>query len=163
MRQEQARLQVALKESDKNFRRRAQELPNPGEVTAALESFQLHPYNPSLRTLGFPLGLSGRQVKRIVSVSPELYKIHRVYLAALYLRSLGNAVSTFEAIPQFRFLQKIKNGNWFDLAIIAQGSQFDLLISNDEDQRAICNFLHSKSMVKSKAITLRDFLSGSES
>lgn len=158
MRTEQFRRQAELKKSDRRFRERAQELPNPEALTDALVNFQLHPYDRHVKMFGFPLGLSGQQIKKMIIASSGPYKIHRAYIAALYLRSLGNAISNFNDIPDFKFLQKIKDGNWFDLAIVAQASQFDYLVSNDEDQRSICNYLASRSIVKASAIKLQDFL-----
>ena len=147
-----------MKKLDKRFRDEAQGLPNPSALSETLVNFKLHPYDRHVKMFGFPLGVSCRQVKKMISTSSDLYKLHRAYIAALYLRSLGNAVANFDEIPDFKFLQKIRDGNWFDLAIVAQASQFDFLVSNDEDQRKICNFLESKTIIKAKAIKLQDFL-----
>lgn len=156
MRDEQFNRQADLKKIDKTFRERAQQLPDPDKIKDQLMNFKLHPYNSHLKMFGIPLGISVRLTKKIISSSSDIYKIHRVYLAALYLRSLGNAISCYNEMPDFKFLQKIKEGNWFDLAVIAQASQFNFLVSNDEDQRNICNFLESKSIVKAKAIGLQE-------
>lgn len=146
-----------LKLKDRIFRNKCQTIKDPELVCKLLADFKLEARNSHLTLFSKALGISVSKSKAIVSAPGNLYKIHRAYLASLYLRSLGNAFQSFDKYPDFKFLRKIARGNWFDLAIIVQASQFDNLVSEDVDQREICNFLNSKGIIKSTAIDYTDF------
>lgn len=83
----------------------------------------------------------------------------KVYLVLLIIRLCGDAIQNFDKLLDLKFLAKIHKGNYYDLAILAQASQFDYLITDDKDQMNFCNYMKSSCKIfKAEGISLQDFL-----
>lgn len=149
---EQRRYHDDLINRDREFREKGRKLLKPNEIHKLLNNFELNPRTFQLGHLASVLRISNRKAKKMMMAPSHLYRIHRAYLATFYLRSLGNAFDQYDKYPEFSFLRKIKGGNWTDLGIVAQSSAFDHLVSNDNDQRGICNFIQSKGLIHATAI-----------
>lgn len=149
---------IDLKEVDKKFRLEVKkENIQLSEIEFKLLNFDLTTHYKDLLLFSSALEISNKLCKRIIFSNNNRYLVHKVYLSALYIRSLGNALDNFQKNPTLKFLEKLKIGNWFDLGIISISSQFDYLVTNDSDQKDFCNYLNEKSMSKSKGINLKSF------
>ncbi|QDK45636.1 hypothetical protein DOM22_10985 [Bdellovibrio sp. ZAP7] len=147
-----------FKERDKVFREAGKVL-SQDELRQSIVNINLQTPAYQLTTFRRIFGISNNLIKNIIfTPNRKLYRIHRTYFMLIYLRMLGNAYSEYKHQDEIGFLREIIRGNWYDLAIIAQASQFNYLISNDADQRAMTNFLFDKGLVKCKAISLQEFV-----
>ncbi|WP_413557274.1 hypothetical protein [Bdellovibrio sp. HCB209] len=148
----------ALKENDRNFRVAAKATLSQKEVREDIENINLTPPAHKLDSFRKIFKLSNKEIKRILFTQDRTkYRIHRTYFMLFYLRMLGNAYSKFSGTDDISFLNRLVNGNWYDLAIMVQASQFNYFVTNDKDQRAMCNFLHKKGLIRAQGITLDEF------
>jgi hypothetical protein len=90
----------------------------------------------------------------IFAKSNDRYHYLKTYLNLMVLRYIGNQITSFEGYPQLWFLKEIKQGNWTDLKPVAMGSREFGIISDDNDQIEMYNFLKDRNLLFNEAIRL---------
>ncbi|MFS4457881.1 hypothetical protein [Bdellovibrio sp. HCB2-146] len=103
------------------------------------------------------LSLSRSVFKKIIkTTNQEKFPTHRLYIYLIQMRMLGNQLNVYPPGDTLRFLNKIKLGNWYDIAILAQSYSYTYFVSDDKDQRDFCNFLRSLGVSKCLGISLAE-------
>lgn len=103
--------------------------------------------------------VSKRKIRKsLFTQSQNKFIFLRTYLTCMYIRAIGNAITDFDNLKEFKFLSKINQGNWYDISAISTSSRFEYLITDDTDQADFCLYLKSIGCVTCDPITTNDFL-----
>lgn len=106
----------------------------------------------------FP-GLSNTKARRIFQKgNADKFIYLKTYLTLMRVRALGNSMKSYATDDCFKFLEKLKEGNWFDLGIIAHGCRTDFLITDDKNQHKLCEYLCTQGVIKCHPFYSKDLV-----
>lgn len=125
------------------------------EAKRRLDNFDLSKELKLLKREHGKMHLTHSQFARIVNEKDlNKFKIHKYYFGLLQLRQLGNAYNRYKPRDEYDHLKRIKEGDYYDVAIVAQSKMYDFLVTEDVDQRALCNFMSSRKICDCRGISL---------